>query len=529
MVEIRNPPQPTIERISSLNSRIQAGDIKIPKFQRGFIWKPNQILTLLESIYQGYPIGSLLFWLTEEKMRIEKEIGGFDLPPTPEKYPRNYILDGQQRMTTIYGVLNWPEPKKPHVLNVYYDLEKKQFYHYKTENNLKAIPLSSLFDTKKFLDFQKSISEFKDYELLNNELVSLFETFKEYLIPVVTIKEKTVKDVCPVFERINSTGTQLDIFDLMVAATWSEGFDLNDSVKEIRDSTKIKDFENIQNSVFLKLMSRVFGFGATREAIFKLRELKAEQLKKLAQDVKKCVEQAVDFFATDLHVPSDAFLPYENQLLIVSYFYSKVQTPTHSQLKTLRKWFWQTGFAEHFRGAAEGILERDLNAIDELIKDEKDESLLIRVSIVPNDLLKRQFTKNSSFSKTLVVMLAMNSPRNITNGEKIDIKDALSIFNKKEFHHIYPQDYLKQQEVDVKKRNNICNICMLSSLQNKLVSNEAPYIYFERFIKTLGTEANDVLKSNILPSKEDIELKNYDAFLKERAKLLVAELTRLTG
>ncbi len=527
MVEIKNAPQPTIERISSLISRIQAGDIKIPKFQRGFIWKKEQVLNLLGSIYEGYPIGSLLFWLTNEKMTSEKDIGGFCLPPTPDKYPRNYVLDGQQRLTSIYGVLNWPEPKIAHILNVYYDLEKKEFYHYNNEDNPKAFPLSILFDTKKFLDFQKSISDFDDNDNLNNELITLFETFKEYLMPVVTIKEKTVADVCPVFERINSTGTQLNIFDLMVAATWSEGFDLNDSVKDIRDSTKLKDFENINNSAFLKLMARVQGFGAERESIFKLRNLKADNLKILSKKIKESVERAVDFLATDLKVPSDAFLPYENQLLIIAYFFSKVQNPTHTQLKSLRRWFWQTGFSEHFRGAADSVLEKDFNAIDELISEEIDESLMIRVSLVENDLLKRQFIKNSAFSKTFVVMLANNSPRNISNGEKIDIKDALSVFNKKEFHHIYPQDYLKEKGIEIKKRNNMCNICLLTSSQNKIISNEAPNLYLKQYIEGLGEHSNEVLRSNILPNKNDIDLENYERFIKERAKLLLLEINRL--
>lgn len=527
MVEIKHAPQPTIERISSLTSRIQIGDIKIPKFQRGFIWKNQQVLTLLESIYEGYPIGSLLFWLTNEKMKSEKDIGGFDLPPTPDIYPRNYVLDGQQRLTSIYGVLNWQNAKKVHIFNVYYNLKKKDFYHYNNEDNVKAIPLSILFNTKKFLEFQNSISAFDDYDVLNFELITLYEIFKEYLIPVVTIKEKTVEDVSPVFERINSTGTQLSIFDLMVAATWSEGFDLDDSIKDIRGSTKLKDFENINNSAFLKLMARVQGFGAKRKSVFKLRNLTADDLGRVSKKIKESIERAVDFLATDLNVPSDAFLPYENQLIVIAYFYSKVQSPTYNQLKFLRKWFWQTGFDEHFRGAADSVLEKDFKAIDELISEENEESLMIRVSLVDNDLLKRQFIKNSAFSKIFMVMLANNSPRNISNGEKIDITQALSVFNKKEFHHIYPQDYLKEKGIEATYRNNMCNICMLASSQNKIISNKAPNLYLKKYIEQLGEHANEVLRSNLLPNKNDIDLENYEGFLKDRAKLLLSEINRL--
>jgi len=89
----------------------------------------------------------------------------------------------------------------------------------------------------------------------------LYETFREYLIPVVTIKENTVEEVCPIFERINSSGVHLDVFDLMVAATWTDDFDLNDEVLDIRESAKLKDFENLENTIYLKIMAAIQGFG----------------------------------------------------------------------------------------------------------------------------------------------------------------------------------------------------------------------------------------------------------------------------
>ena len=120
----KQAPKPEVERIYKLVERIDDGDIKIPKFQRGFIWTEDQILYILESIYHGYPIGSLLFWLTKTPMREERNLGDFELPSTPEQYPRNYVLDGQQRLTSIYGVLKWKKPETADKLNVYFDLEQ---------------------------------------------------------------------------------------------------------------------------------------------------------------------------------------------------------------------------------------------------------------------------------------------------------------------------------------------------------------------------------------------------------------------
>ena len=313
----RNPPEPKIERITNLVHRIQNGDIKIPKFQRGFVWDEGQIIKLLESIYEGYPIGSLLFWLSDKPMGSERDIGGFELPQTPDKYPRNYVLDGQQRLTTIYGVLNWPYPETLHKLNVYFDLDKQKFHHYAGKEEKRHIPLSVLNSTSAFLDFQRNnlSNESDDKDVIERANI-LYETFREYLIPVVTIKEKSVQEVCPIFERINSSGTQLNVFDLMVAATWSDNFDLNDQVSKIRESAKLKDFEDIDNTIFLRIMSSIADIGSKEEHVFKLRDLHSEKLIELGKRVQEAVERTVDFLSTDLAVPSDAFLPYQYQMVV---------------------------------------------------------------------------------------------------------------------------------------------------------------------------------------------------------------------
>jgi len=90
--QIKEPPKAVAERISKLVSRINSGEIKVPKFQRSFVWKGKNVITLLESIVSGYPIGSLLFWLTEQKLKSEHDIEGFQLPNTQEKYPTSYVL-----------------------------------------------------------------------------------------------------------------------------------------------------------------------------------------------------------------------------------------------------------------------------------------------------------------------------------------------------------------------------------------------------------------------------------------------------
>ena len=100
------PKEITLEnpKINNLVNRIEAGEVKIPPLQRPFVWKVGQIIELLESIYNDYPIGSILWWETHNKLPSERNIAGFKLPDKPESHPFYYVLDGQQRLASLYGV-----------------------------------------------------------------------------------------------------------------------------------------------------------------------------------------------------------------------------------------------------------------------------------------------------------------------------------------------------------------------------------------------------------------------------------------
>jgi uncharacterized protein with ParB-like and HNH nuclease domain len=82
--------------IRQIIERISSGDIRIPAFQRGYVWEPEQAAFLLDSIYKGFPIGIIVLWQTDERLKSEKNLGSFALPEPKKDYPVNYVLDGQQ-------------------------------------------------------------------------------------------------------------------------------------------------------------------------------------------------------------------------------------------------------------------------------------------------------------------------------------------------------------------------------------------------------------------------------------------------
>src|SRR5262245_12449511 len=115
-------PAPEVQYLPAIFRRIQRGDIRMPAFQRGFVWKAGQVLELLESIYRGYPIGSILLWRVEAPiLRVEDPKNSF-FPANDDSYPAHFILDGFQRLSTLYSVFHFDPEIHPPMCNVWFDL-----------------------------------------------------------------------------------------------------------------------------------------------------------------------------------------------------------------------------------------------------------------------------------------------------------------------------------------------------------------------------------------------------------------------
>ena len=130
------------------------------------------------------------------------------------------------------------------------------------------------------------------------------------------------------------------------------------------------------------------------------------------------------------------------------------------------------------------------------------------------------FRSNNSRTRAYILLLASLNPRNITNGIAIDIQSALSIFNKKQYHHIYPQAFLKGLRVHQNKINSIGNIFILAASENNYISDKNPNIYIPELIDTLGDEYEKIFQSNLLPvlSKEEYQKLSFDKFLDIRCE-----------
>src|ERR1700730_16030076 len=110
----RNPKgrehRPLPEKITDLAANVLNGTIRLPKFQREFVWSRQQVLDLLDSIARNYPIGSLLLWKSSFNLASDRSIAGLQVESYDGSEDTTYLLDGCQRLSTICGALYW-EPE----------------------------------------------------------------------------------------------------------------------------------------------------------------------------------------------------------------------------------------------------------------------------------------------------------------------------------------------------------------------------------------------------------------------------------
>jgi hypothetical protein len=528
-------PEPTVDRIEELAGRILRGDILLPKFQRDFVWEKHQILDLLDSIANNYPIGSVLLWRSRELLKSERNIADLEIAKTQSGYPVNYLLDGQQRLSTICGALYWNGSEAESRWNLAYDLRTKAFLHLDTLDDppLHQIRLNKIIDPSAYFLHVSSLKTLgaSDVDALEAQAKELFDRFKDYKIATVTLHEMSIEAVAPIFERINSRGTPLTIVDLMRAATWSEQFDLIDAITDISDELSNKYFGGIDRKAILRSISAAAGGGFSEASIDGLRKHSSGELEAAVKSTKEAYSRAVDFMSTELHIPSDKQVPYVNQVVVLAEVFRLIKHLTPAQLASVRSWFWRTAVAGYFGGWNTGNMGSDQKAVKSFAAAQANEI----ESVVQNPgaaiWTAQQFRSNTAHSKILILLLAFSKPLDLLTSQNIDTGDALYHGNTKEFHHFFPRDYLKSKGVPTRKANVLANFVMLTAASNKRITNRAPSDYLKEVKKELGGNLDKVLSHNLITPEafEAAMQDDYDKFLAERAKGIASAVSGLTG
>ena len=281
------------------------------------------------------------------------------------------FLDGQQRVTSIFGVFCYDlenvenEDYDSSIFNIVYDITEDVFISSTDiDDSHINLELRLIFDN---FNFNKFIQEKSLDEPQTNKVVEIQSLFQNYELPLVTIKKRDKTEVGIIFERVNNTGTPLSTLDLMIAWTWIEDFHLKEKFEDIFETLEDKNFGNVKNKVVLQCISAIIHQTTKTKKIL---ELNPQDVRDNMDLLKSSLEKAIDFLSTQFNCASYDFLPRVQQIVPLTYLYSKTNTLTIDQSNCLKKWFWRTSFSTRYSASTDQKMDDDVEFIDLLLSND---------------------------------------------------------------------------------------------------------------------------------------------------------------
>lgn len=362
---------PHIQFLSQILQDIRRGELLVPRFQRPFVWLPQQQLELLRSIRQGIPIGAIMVWRTANaQIACYDTLGPFALELGRKIGVRDYLLDGVQRLSTLYGALNSPsssaiqvadleeeeeEEEQQIPVRIYFDLKKLDFLFLKPEEELclHYLPLNILLDSVALLRYQRSLGQFDDSELMVEQCDHLAGAFRQYKVPIIPIATDDISLATLTFQRINSQGQKMSDYHMLHALTWSASFDLMRSLTHLRNEwLSPVGWNEIDVDPILKVLKLTLKLDVYKADIEELSKRVTADPIALTFAVNG-VALAANFLKNEMAIPSHEFVPYSLQIVLLADILRKFPNLDQQQTKLLKDWFWYVTYSEAFSGISD--------------------------------------------------------------------------------------------------------------------------------------------------------------------------------
>ncbi len=523
-------PEPQTKTFSNLLDEIEKGQIKIPQFQRDFVWTIQKSASLIDSIIKGYPIGTFILWRTKDRLRSVKNIGGIDLPDTAEGEYVDFVLDGQQRITSLFASLKGitvlrEGNRQEDFSQMYISLLAKEdeqivsvdFEETEEKNYIKVTDL--LYGGLTFLasyspEHLKTLEEYK-------------RRIESYLFSTIQIKEAPIDVATEIFTRINVGGKALSLFEIMVAKTYDydRNFDLSEKYEELIDRLRNVNYETVSDATILQSVAMIMAKECKRKVILKLDK---QAFIDIWDDVIDAIEKTVDYFRTYYRIPVSKLLPYNALIVPFAYFFYKHRDkPTGNKQKYLEDYFWRCSLSGRYSSATESKLAQDIKRID-LILDDKlpkyDWSIDTSTKFIIDN---GWFSAGRSYIKAILAILAYQQPKSFIDNSIVNINNGwLKQANSKNYHHFFPKAYLKKQGEEEFYINHILNITIVDDFLNKRkIKAKAPSVYMQEFI-AVNPSIVDTMQTHLIGDFNTFGILNddYDAFFDHRAELISSEI-----
>lgn len=526
------------KKYEALFVEIDTGQIKLPMFQREFVWEKEQSAKLIDSILKGFPIGTFIFWKTREELRSYKEVGNHRLPETPKGDYAQYILDGQQRITSLYairkGIRLSRDGKEVDYKDIFINLDAD------LEND-EQIVVTERDPAKRYISVHRLLtSQITDLldEFPSRETVKQIEAYKNkltgYDFSTITIKDYPIEVACEVFSRINTAGKALTVFEIMVAKTYDEtrGFDLAEKFEVLRDGSddekvclRAAKFETLAESIIMQCVAALTLRGVRSRDILKIRR---ETFIANWEPTKAALFMAIDFIRSELRVPVSQLVPYPATLVPLTYFFHTTgnKKPTNEQVRLLEQFFYWAGVTERYGSGSESKIAEDLNKMDAIAKGEAPTYPSTTLKIDAKAIEETWFSAGNAYCKAILCLMAYQQPKSFdTNGVVILDNSNLKIATSRNYHHFFPKAYL-EAKAPQKEPNLIANITLIDGYSNKhRIGKKPPSEYISHFAKDNKLLA-ETLQTHLIKDRAayGVDVDDYDAFIKHRAQAIALAL-----
>ena len=565
-------------QITELMKTIHNGTTQLPDFQRGWVWDDNRIRALIASITCNFPVGAAMF-LEYGNQNVRFKYRTIEGSPAQNVVPNELILDGQQRLTSIYSALYSDKPVKTRTdkgkeIDRYYyiDIQKAidptadridaiisvPATKVVTSNFGRDIDLNLSTPQKEFankmfplnivLDFMKTAmwqQNYFQYYGLDAAVVQEFMNFQnlitmptiQYKMPVILLGKETPKEaVCQVFENVNTGGVSLTVFELITAVFAMDDFEL----RKDWDSRKAKYFSgdllNIATATdFLTACTLLASYKRGGTVSCK----KKDVLNLTLSDYKRYAECLAEGFVEaekilqEERIFASKDLPYSTQLIPLAVLCTLLAEGNRIKVTNIKnkikQWYWCGVFGELYGSANETRYVNDVvGVMDWILNDVGLPRTIQEAYFNPTRLLTLQSRQSAAY-KGIMALVLKNHCTDFISGREMDF--TLYRAENIDIHHIFPKDHCEQQGYPKAKWNSVVNKTPLTYSTNREIGGASPSSYLGK-IESKGQVDPDILDGYLETHWIDVTAArsdNFNAFIVSRAKKLLDAIAAAMG
>ena len=575
-------PQSLDTNLSQLLEEVNTGKTQLPEFQRDWTWDDNRIRGILASLSQGYPMGAIMRLQygnpdIKFKYRTIQGVG------EKEVIPDFLVLDGQQRLTSIYQATYSQKPvatktEKGKEIERYYYLSMEKCMDEnedrldaviavppdrKTKENFdrdikldlsnqdkeyeqKMFPVNIVFDSNALMKWQFG---YMMHYSGQNEAVKLLEDFQRevittiisYKLPVITLSKETPREaVCKVFENVNTGGVPLTVFELVTATYATREFNLRDDwkvckkqIRGIDDTLRTDLLDGIDETTFLTAVALYTSYvdkqagkiGAVSCKKKDVLNLTFESYVANRDQVLLGFRIARDFLLKYQYVFRQRDLPYTTQLIplaAICAFLGKSKCNEANTIAILSRWYWCGILGEMYGGANETRYANDIEDVVDEVLQRPSQSRTVNSAFFSATRLLTLRTRLSAAYKGIMALLYKAKCRDFMNDTTIDIVN--SMLEAPDIHHIFPEAYCEKMGIKQQRYNSIVNKTPILPATNRSIGGNAPSEYIKIILKKVNNLTEEELKARIEShciNYDALAADDFDTYFIDRAKKLL--------